>query len=86
MRFQSEKSRNAYLVPVKQETVYQSPYDFFVILFVLFEGFKFFYPFLAYSLFNLNLLLLIEMIMASMIGWDYARFLDGTENFNETIP
>jgi len=91
MCFQSEnfkKSRQGRtdFVPIKQETIYQPPYYSFIVFFTLFKGFKFFYPFLAYFLFDFNLLLLVEVIMASMIGWDYTRLLDMTKEFNETIP
>lgn len=87
MCFQSEKPGNAHLVPVKQEAIYQSPYYFFVFkLFILFNSFKFLYPFLAQFLFDLDFLLFIEVIVASVIGWDDTRLLDVTKKFNETIP
>jgi hypothetical protein len=78
---------NAHFVPVKQEAIYQSPYNFFVIkLFILFDRFKFLYPFLAQILFDSDFLLFIEVIVASVIGWDDTRLLDVTKELNETIP
>ena len=68
MSFRDDKSGTTHFFPVKQETIYQSPYYFFVISSIFFDGFKFFDPFLAYFLFDLNLLLFIQVIMASVIG------------------
>ena len=78
---------NTHFVPVKQETIYQSPYYFFVVkLFMLFNCFEFLYPFLAQFLFDFDFLLFIEVIVASMIRWDNTRLLDATKELNETIP
>ena len=79
--------RNAHFVPVKQETIYQSPYYFFTVkLFILFDRFKFLYPFLTQFRFDFDLLLFIEVIVASVIRWDGTRLLDVTKEFNESIP
>lgn len=81
------KPGNAHFVPVKQEAIYHSPYYFFVVtLFILFDRLKFLYPFLAQFLFDLDFLLFIEVIVASVIRWDDTRLLDVTKELNETIP
>lgn len=78
---------NAHFVPVKEKTIYQSPYYFFIVkLFILFDRFKFLYPFLAQFLFDFYFLLFIEVIVASVIRWDDTRLLDVTKELNETIP
>ena len=83
VHLRSEKSGNTYFVPVKQTAIYQSPYYSLVILF---DGFEFPDPFPAHFIVDLDFLVFIEVIIASMIGWDNTCLLDMTKEGDETIP
>ena len=77
------ESGNAHFVPVKEEAIYQTPYNFFIIkLFISFDRFKFLYPFLAQFLFDLDFFLFIEVIVTSVIRWDDTRLLDVTKEID----
>jgi hypothetical protein len=77
---------NAHFIPVEQETIYQSPYYPFVFWFTLLDSFKFLDPFLPYFLFDLDLLVFIEMFIGSMIRPNDACLLDVAKELNESIP
>lgn len=80
--------QKTYLIPVQQKAVYQTENDTLVErgFFLCLEIFEFVDPLVANLRVNVDIFLFIEMVVAAVIGRDFACLFDSLKETDETGP